>query len=132
MSSIFSKLLEESGKQQQQLDSLSTKDNIPIYVQKQSVNANETSANPINRRSDEPTLRPTVVPTVIPNDYPTKKPSDDATIRRSVERVAFDLYQEQAQAIRRLRAERELESGHRVSLSDIAREAFELFLKRNQ
>jgi len=66
------------------------------------------------------------------NDGSTTRLSDGSTVRRKTERAAFDLYEDQVNTVRRLRAERELQDGKKISLSDIAREAFDLFLQSHK
>lgn len=148
MSNIFSKLLDESDRQRQQLRQLDKQSETKSTSIHQETASPVTSVEPSQRGNDEPSPRlsvaPTLVqqveptnrqsdaPTLVQKDVPTEIRSDKTTSRRATERVAFDLYQDQAQAIRRLRATRELSGERRVSLSDIAREAFDLFLKNNR
>lgn len=124
MSDIFSRLLNESGKQKQQIDSQ------PPPTNTQEVFPAPISQNvEIPRRNDAPTERRSIETTNRLNDPTTTRPSDAPTERRKTERAAFDLFSDQVVSIRRIRAERELAGDRKVSLSDIAREAFDMYLR---
>ena len=51
------------------------------------------------------------------------------TPRRPLQRAAFDIYEDQVQAIKRLKNKRQLELDRDVSKSEIVREALEHFFK---
>ena len=129
MSDIFARLMAEGDRQKQQLQPrtpLSSNQTQEVFVQPSSPNIVEA------RRNNETTERRSDVATQRQSDGNTARPSDGSTVRRKTERAAFDLYEDQVNAIRRLRAERELQDGKKISLSDIAREAFDLFLQSNK
>jgi hypothetical protein len=127
MSSIFSRLLDESDKQRRQLQG----DRNPASNVSPPLPSSPVFEAPgILPQLDAPTVRQNDGPSVRPTDEATKRPSDVPTVRRTTERTAFDLYKDQIVAIRHLRAERELDGNSKVSLSEIAREAFDLYLKK--
>jgi hypothetical protein len=107
---------------------------------------------PKSEPSDQPTNRRNVTSTERPSDQPSQRQLVDVTNRpidltskqaetggdkasrwrreKKLIRAAFDLYEDQVHQIRRIRAERELAGASSVSLSDIAREAFDLLFEK--
>jgi hypothetical protein len=126
MGNIFTQLLEEDTRQKEQLQASQ-----PTFTKSQEVfPVQEVTPVEPERRNDIPTKRRSDGATLRHSDETTNRHSDIPTKRRITERTAFDLYQDQVQAIRRLRAERELSGEKKISLSDIAREAFALYLQQ--
>lgn len=121
MSNVFAKLFEEGERQQQQLHQ-------PVEAENRTDEATVRQEQP-NDRTDERMTQPnerTLPPTEHPNDR-----SDSATERtieeRPTRRYSYDFYADQVEAIRRLRAKREL-AGEKTGLSEIVREALDRYL----
>lgn len=97
-----------------------------------SVEAEVTPLAPLSELSPDPvapSLRPvTSSDPSQPVEASPRRP-DPATPRRHLQRAAFDIYEDQVQAIKRLKNQRQLDLDRDVSKSEIVREALEAFFK---
>ena len=126
MSDVFAKLFEEGERQRQQFQERPTSNLAPNERTVSETVRNEQPNERTVERVPQPERR-TVFRSEQANDRSVSTPQ--RPIERPTVRYSYEFYVDQVEAVRRLRAQRELQ-GKKVGLSEIAREALDAYLKQ--